>query len=58
MIASGHRVVVLADASKLGEDSTVRFGELGDVDVLVTDRGAPLRLCAALRERGVEVLRA
>ena len=57
-MASGHRVVVLADASKLGFDSTVRFAELADVDVLVTDRGAPLRLCAALRERGIEVVRA
>ena len=51
-------MVVLADASKLGVDSTVRFAELADVDVLVTDRGAPLRICAALRERGIEVLRA
>jgi adenosylmethionine-8-amino-7-oxononanoate aminotransferase len=39
-------------------DSTVRFAELAAVDVLVTDRGAPLRLCAALRERGIEVVRA
>ena len=49
---------MLADASKLGVDSTVRFADLADVDVLVTDRGAPVRLCAALRERGVEVVRA
>ena len=58
IVASGHRVVVLADASKLGFDSTVRFAELADVDVLVTDKGTPLRTCAALRERGIEVLRA
>ncbi len=58
LVAAGRRVVVLADASKLGMESTVRFAELADVDVLVTDRDAPLRLCAALRERGVEVVRA
>ena len=57
LVAAGLKVVVLADASKLGLDSTVRFAELADVDVLVTDRDAPLRLCAALRDRGVTVLR-
>ena len=58
IVAAGERVVVLADASKLGMDSTVRFADLAEVDVLVTDRAAPARLCAALRERGVEVVRA
>jgi DeoR family transcriptional regulator, fructose operon transcriptional repressor len=58
IVAAGQRTVVLADATKLGMESTVRFAELADVDVLVTDRGAPVRLCAALRERGVEVVRA
>ena len=58
IVTAGLKVVVLADASKLGVDSTVRFAELAAVDVLVTDRGAPARLCAKLRERGVEVVRA
>jgi DeoR family fructose operon transcriptional repressor len=58
IVASGHKVIVLADASKLGVDSTVRFAELRDVDVLITDRGAPQRVCAELRARGIEVVRA
>ncbi|MET1058726.1 MAG: DeoR/GlpR family DNA-binding transcription regulator [Nocardioides sp.] len=58
IVASGHKVVVLADASKLGVDSTVRFADLRDVDVLITDRGAPQRICAELRDRGIEVVRA
>ncbi len=39
MIASARQVVVLADSSKIGAESTIRFGELTQVDVLVTDTG-------------------
>ena len=38
-MASAQRVVVLADSSKVGEERTVRFADLSDVDVLVTDDG-------------------
>ncbi len=37
MVRSARQVVVLADASKIGNDSTVRFADLADIDVLVTD---------------------
>lgn len=56
MIASAHRVVVLADSSKFGEETTIRFADLDDVDVIVTDSGAPEEDVAALRERGIEVV--
>lgn len=39
MLASARQVVVLADSSKIGAESTIRFGELDRVDVLVTDSG-------------------
>ncbi|MGC5584617.1 DeoR/GlpR family DNA-binding transcription regulator [Ornithinimicrobium sp. W1679] len=37
MVAAARRVVVLADASKVGEVHLHRFAELGQVDLLVTD---------------------
>ena len=37
IVESAQRVVVLADASKVGQERTVRFAALEDVDVLVTD---------------------
>jgi DeoR family fructose operon transcriptional repressor len=40
MVGAADRVVVLADHSKLGEEHFVRFAELADLDVLVTDSGA------------------
>ncbi len=58
LVRSGHKVVVLADATKFGQESTVRFADLDDIDVLVTDRGAPRDVLAALREHGIEVVEA
>ena len=37
IVASAHRVVVLMDSSKIGQEHTVRFASLRDVDVVVTD---------------------
>jgi len=56
MIASAHRVVVLADSSKFGVETTVRFAALDDVDVVITDSGAPEDEVAALREAGIDVM--
>jgi len=56
MVTSAHRVVALVDSSKLGRELTVRFAELADVDVVVTDSGADPEELAALRAGGVEVV--
>jgi DeoR family fructose operon transcriptional repressor len=56
MVRAGRRVVALADSSKLGEDHTVRFAELADVDVLVTDDGIDDVTLKSLEDLGVEVL--
>ena len=37
LIASGRRVVALADASKFGIETAVRFAAPGEIDVLITD---------------------
>jgi DeoR family fructose operon transcriptional repressor len=54
--ACGRRTVVLADASKVGIESTRRFATLEDVDVLVTDGSLPDERRAELEDRGVEVV--
>lgn len=55
MLSAAHRIVVLSDASKFGLEHTVRFAELGQIDVLVTDSiGGDYR--SALEALGVEVL--
>lgn len=56
MVHAARRVVVLADSSKVGREHTVRFAELAEVDVVVTDDGVAERDVKALEDRGVEVL--
>jgi DeoR family fructose operon transcriptional repressor len=56
MVRSAQRVVVVADSSKMGREQTVRFAELDDIDVLVTDAGISDRDATALRSNDIDVV--
>ena len=56
MVAASQRIIVLADSSKLGAIALANVCPIDLVDVLVTDRSAPVDLCAELRARGVQVV--
>jgi DeoR family fructose operon transcriptional repressor len=56
MVAAGRRIVCLADSSKIGTESPVRFAEIGEVDVLVTDDGITAADRRAWERAGVEVV--
>ena len=58
LAAGAERVVVLADASKVGQERTVRFADLDDVDVLVTDDAIDTADAKAFEAAGLEVVRA
>lgn len=58
MIACADRVVLLADHTKVGVSCFARFGDLADVDVIVTDADLPAREARALRAAGPDVVRA
>ena len=55
MVATARRVVLLVDSSKLGQEHTVRFAQLSEIDVLVTDSGIGHRDRDALEAAGIEV---
>lgn len=55
IVRSARRVVLVADAEKLGRELLVSFAALDDVDVLVTDAEPDPLLAAALDDAGVEV---
>lgn len=55
IVRSARRVVVVADAEKLGRELLVGFAALADIDVLVTDAAPAPALSAALAEADVEV---
>lgn len=56
MVAAARRIVCLADSSKLGTESPVRFAEIAEVDVLITDDGIGAAERRALERAGVEVV--
>jgi DeoR family fructose operon transcriptional repressor len=49
-------VVVLADSSKVGAEAPLRFADLSDVDLLVTDDGIADADRRALEQAGLEVV--
>ncbi|MEA5454842.1 DeoR/GlpR family DNA-binding transcription regulator [Sinomonas sp. JGH33] len=57
-VRAARRVVVLADASKLGVETLVQFARLDQLDSLVTNADPQPDLAAALDQAGVEVVKA
>ncbi|MFJ1759424.1 DeoR/GlpR family DNA-binding transcription regulator [Amycolatopsis sp. NPDC088138] len=55
-IAAARRTVVLADHSKVGNDHFARFGDVEDVDTLITDDRVDLVAADEIRRAGTRVL--
>lgn len=58
MIAAARRVVLLADSRKFGKEHFARFGDLSEVDLLITDTGLSPDDALAIERQGTEVVRA
>lgn len=56
IVAAGRRTVVLADSTKIGVESSLRFATVEDVDVLVTDPAIKPDDRSDLDAAGVEVV--
>ena len=56
-VAAARRVVLLADSAKHGQEHFACFGELADVDLLITDKGLSDDDTAAIERGGTEVVR-
>lgn len=56
IVACARRVVLLADSSKLGQETLIRFAGLDQVDALVTGAAPTGELAAALEDADVEVV--
>ncbi len=56
MVACAHTVVVLVDSRKIGAESTARFAQLSDVDVIITDSGISQRQRQSLEQSGAEIV--
>jgi DeoR family fructose operon transcriptional repressor len=56
IVAGARCVVVLADATKIGVEHLVRFAELDQLDVLVTDDRAARSQLAPFEDAGIKVV--
>ncbi|WP_405634065.1 DeoR/GlpR family DNA-binding transcription regulator [Streptomyces sp. NBC_01178] len=58
LIKAARRVVLLADSGKFEQEHFARFGDLADVDLLITDTGLSPDDARSIESRGTEVVRA
>ncbi|MEC3951968.1 DeoR/GlpR family DNA-binding transcription regulator [Nocardia sp. CDC153] len=58
MVASAHRVVVVADSTKVGREDLMRFAAITDIDVLISDDQLLPAVRNELSEYGIEVVTA
>jgi DeoR family transcriptional regulator, fructose operon transcriptional repressor len=58
MIASAARVILLADHTKIDDNYFARFGDLDDVDLLVSDSGLSDESTQQFLQAGLDVVRA
>jgi DeoR family fructose operon transcriptional repressor len=58
MIGAARRTVILADHTKFEADAFARFGDLSDVDVIVTDSALDPDLATDVESAGPRVVRA
>lgn len=56
MVAAGRQVILLADHTKVSDEHFVRFADLTDVDVFVTDAGLSDEEADQFRRTGLEVV--
>ena len=56
IVRSSQRVVTLCDASKVGQERTVRFAALEDVDALITDDSIDPADARAFEAAGLDVM--
>lgn len=57
LISAARRVVLLADSAKYGQEHFARFGDLSQVDLLITDTGFEPAHAKDIEARGTEVAR-
>ncbi|MEW6742380.1 MAG: DeoR/GlpR family DNA-binding transcription regulator [Planctomycetota bacterium] len=58
MMAVAEEIILLVDHSKFGVRSVVFFGDVKDVDIVITDAGAPREVMVELEKLGIKAERA
>ena len=56
LIKNANTVIALADFSKFGVRSVCKVCDIEDVDVLITDKKAPIDMIKEIEKKGVKVI--
>lgn len=56
LVQNARQAIVLADSGKLGLRAVVNICPLEDIDIVITDSGAPKQIVKALEQAGVRVI--
>ncbi len=56
LIAGAKQVIALVDSSKWERVGFASFASIDQIDIMITDAGAPRHMVAALEQRGVQVI--
>jgi DeoR family transcriptional regulator, fructose operon transcriptional repressor len=57
-LSIAEHTVLLADHSKIGVASLLRYGDLDQIDTLITDSGLPQGQVRELQDAGLRIIRA
>lgn len=55
LVELADEIILIADSSKLGRTTFVRFADISQIDLLITDSGADMDYVEQLRREGLEV---
>jgi DeoR family fructose operon transcriptional repressor len=58
MVAAARRTVLLADHTKLSSDHLIRFAELSQIDLFISDTGLDQKVATEIELQGPRVVRA
>ena len=56
MMQSAQTSIVLVDSSKIGKRGFARICEVGDIDILITDKGMPMETRQRIENMGVKLI--
>lgn len=56
MLKSAQKVIVLTDSTKFGRRGFGKICDINQVDMIITDKGAPASTVQMMRDRGIEVV--
>jgi len=56
MIHKADKVILVSDSSKFGKKSFIKYGEISDIDVIITDDNLDIAIIDQITKMGIEII--